>query len=418
MQIDYDIGIIGAGPAGLMAAGRAAQLGAKVVLIEKNDRPGKKLLATGGERCNITCSEKNRLKFVEPFGKQGKFLLSALASFGIADILNFFKEQGVATKVEKGNKVFPVSDKASDVAKALVNYVEKHQVSILTNCSVQAVRVTESGFEISSQSQKIEAKSVIICAGGLSFPSLGSSGDGYNWAEMLGHTITPTEPALVGLVLKEAWIKSVQGLELKDVRLSFYQNNKKQDGCLGDALFTHEGISGPLLINLSKTIGQYLKQGPLTLEIDFHPALNHDVLDKHFLSIIEKAKGKQLKNVLSELIPSRLVPFFTNPSEIDTSKRGDMLSKIERKRLINLMKSFPLQVDKLAGYAKAIITAGGVSLKELDPQTMESKLVPNLYFAGEILDLDGPTGGYNLQVCWSTGYVAGESAAKRITSNQ
>ena len=393
-----------------MAAGRSAQCGAKVVLLEKNDRPGKKLLVTGKERCNITCFEENLLKFVEPFGKNGKFLLSALSNFGVTDILRFFKELGVPTKIEKGNKAFPTSDKASDVAGALLSYIEKYKVTLKTSSTVQAITVRESGFEITAQDEQIKAHSVIISTGGLSYPSLGSSGDGYQWAKQLGHTIVPTSPALVGIVLKEPWLKDVQALELKDVRISMYQNNKKQDERLGDALFTHEGISGPMLIDMSKSVGQYLQKGPVTLEIDFLPTLAHDQFDKLLLAALEISRVRQVKNVLSELLPQRIIPIVTESAGFDASLRCDILSRVERKKLVNLLKAFPLQVESLAGYAKAIITSGGVSLKEIDPKTMQSKLVPNLFFAGEILDLDGPTGGYNLQVCWSTGYLAGQSA--------
>jgi len=411
MNGTYDVAIIGGGPAGLMAARCAAECGANVILIEKNDRMGKKLLLTGKERCNITCFDDNMRRVAEAFGKKGKFLLSALSVFGVSEVIRFFNEHGVPTKVENGKKVFPVSDKARDVLDMLLHIIEKDNVTVLTGSAVQSIATIDPGFQMVTENHNIEARSVIICTGGLSYPSLGSSGDGYKWAELLGHAIVPTEPSLVSIVLNESWIKDVQALEMKDVRISLYQNNKKQDECLGDAMFTQEGITGPMIIDLSRSVGQHLKQGPVTLEIDFCPVLTHKLLDSRLLCDLDGYRGKPFNHVLSGLLSRRLVPVFAELVKIDPTKHCDLVTRIERKRLLNLLKSFPVRVAHLSGFGKAIITAGGVSLKEINSQTMQSKIVPNLFFAGEILDLDGPSGGYNLQVCWSTGYVAGQSAA-------
>ncbi len=408
-HILYDVAVVGAGPAGLIAAGHAAKMGAKIILLEKNDRPGKKLLLTGKERCNITQFQENSLKFVEVFGKQGKFFLSALTRFSVTDTIEFFNQYGVPTKIERGQRVFPESDKALDVLNALLRFIKKANVELRTCTSIQSLHATTDGaFEIRLTTETIHAKTLILCTGGLSYPSTGCSGDGYTWAKHWNHTVTTLSPALVGVVLNEPWLKDVQALELKHVRISLVSQGKKKDERFGDALFTHEGISGPIIIDMSKAIGEALAYGSATLELDLKPALNHDALDKRLLR--ELQTYKTMAGVFTTLLPRRLIPVIANLTQIDPATSCGELSRDARKRLLNLLKSFPLPVERVGGFEKAIITSGGVSLKEINPQTMESRLINGLYFAGEILDLDGPTGGYNLQVCWSTGALAGTCA--------
>ena len=411
MTKDYDVIILGGGPAGLIAAGSAAQQGASVVILEKNDRPGKKLLITGKERCNITSNNHDLLSFVEAYGKQGKFLLSALSHFGVADIIQFFNSHDVPTKIEQGSKIFPASDKALDVLLALQGYLQELNVPILTNAAAQSINQIDDGFQVVTEKQTITSKSVIISTGGLSYPSLGSSGDGYKFAAKLGHAIIPTEPALISLVLNEPWLESVQALELKNISVTLFQNNKKQSRRQGDALFTQDGITGPMILDMSKSVGRYLKQGPVNLVIDFCPDVEHQILDNQLLEDLDGFRGKSFINVLNEILPKRLALVFSELAGVLPTKQCNSITKTERKRLLNLLKAFPLKVKRLSGFEKAIITVGGVSLKEVDPKTMQSKLVPGLFFAGEVLDLDGPSGGYNLQVCWSTGYMAGQNAA-------
>lgn len=393
----YDIAVIGAGPAGMMAAGIAAQNGARVVLIEKNDKPGKKLLITGKGRCNITQAENDISSFCEAFGKKGKFLYTALQTFGVEDTINYFNKRGIETKVERGNRVFPISDKASDVLEVLLNFLKQNKVKIVNNCSASR--------------GDISAEKYILCTGGRAYPSTGSSGAGYKWAKELGHTIIKPTRALVPVKIKESWIKRLQGLSLRNARISVYQQSKKQDERFGEALFTHEGMSGPIILDMSKKIGELLKNGPVELRIDLKPALNFPKLDARIQRDFKEKSNKIFKNSLDDLLPKLLIPVIIDLSGIHPEKKVNNITKEERNKLLHLLKELTLQVTSILGFDKAVVTSGGVDLKEVDPRTMRSKLIDNLYFAGEILDLDAPTGGYNLQMCWSTGYLAGFTAA-------
>ena len=260
----------------------------------------------------------------------------------------------------------------------------------------------------------MRARNYLICTGGLSYPQTGSTGDGYKWAKEMGHTIVKPEPALTPVVIEEHWVKDLEGLSLKNVSISIYQNNKKKDERFGEALFTGFGMSGPIILDMSKSIGKLLASGDVDLFIDFKPALDFDMLDKRILRDLEEHKNKTIKNIVPDLLPQKMVPVILDLAKIDPEKKGNSITKDERKKLRLFLKQFPLTVKGLLGFNKAIITSGGVALNEVDPKTMRSRIIDNLYFAGEILDLDGPTGGYNLQVCWSTGYLAGENAAKNL----
>jgi len=409
----YDCAIIGAGPAGLMAAVRASECGAHVVLLDKNRIPGIKLLMTGKERCNITNAETDIKKFSARFGKNGKFLLSALYRFGVQDTIDFFHKNKLNTKTERGGRIFPEGDKARDVQKLFLRLIKKNNITLLTNCRIKTLALEHTTLQkiILDNDTVIRAKNLIISTGGLSYPQTGSTGDGYTWAKQMGHTVKQPEPALTPIVVKEKWIKGLEGLSLKNVRISVYQNNKKQDDRFGEALFTGFGLSGPIILDMSKSIGELLVNGQTILSIDFKPGLEYNILDKRILRDLEKYGNKAIKNILLELLPKKLIPLILDLSKIDPEKKGHSVTKDERKKLRMLLKEFPLTVKSLLGFNKAIITTGGVNLKEIDPKTMRSKLINNVYFAGEILDVDGPTGGFNLQVCWSTGYCAGEKAA-------
>ena len=407
----YDLAIIGAGPAGMMAALRASECGADVVLLEKNHVPGIKLLMTGKERCNITNAETDPLKFAANFGKNGKFLLTAFYHFGIEETIAFFHKNNLKTKTERGGRIFPESDKSRDVQKLFLRLIKESNITLLTSCRLKKISQKQNTIEkIILDNAEIRAKNYLISTGGRSYPLTGSTGEGYKWAGQMGHTIIKPEPALTPVLVKEKWVKELEGLSLKNVRISVYQNNKKQDDRFGEALFTGTGLSGPIILDMSKSIGKLLVNGKTDLFIDFKPALDFNILDKRILRDLEKYNNKSIKNILPGLLPKKLIPVILKAAKTDPDKKGHSITKDERKKLRLLLKQFPLTIKSLSGFNKAIITAGGISLKEVDPKTMRSRIIHNLYFAGEILDLDGPTGGYNLQVCWSTGYLAGENA--------
>ena len=409
----YDIAVIGGGPAGMMAAGRAGERGAKVILIEKNERLGIKLLLTGKGRCNITNQEENIREFVSRFGLNGKFLFSSLNKFGIKDIFNFFEKRKVSLKVERGNRVFPKSDNSRDVLKTLVKYLRKSKVEVKTRAEVKKIKLSSQKIEkvILTNDQEILADNFIICTGGKSHQGTGSTGDGYRWLKKMGHTISDLRPALTPLILKEKFIKDLEGLSLKNVDISLYRDNKKIDSRFGEAIFTSIGISGPIILDLSKRVGLEIeKEGDLILRIDFKPALDFTKLDQRIQRDFKKTNNKIFKNSLDDLLPQKLIPVILKLSGVNLSKKVNLITSLERKKILHLLKEFDLHIKGLDDYRKAIITSGGVKLNEIDPLTMKSKIIPNLSLAGEVLDLDGPTGGYNLQVCWTTGWVAGDKA--------
>lgn len=407
----YDFIVIGGGPSGMMAAGRAAENGSSVLLLEKNTRLGIKLLVTGKGRCNITNAEFDTKNLVEKFGKQGRFLFSALSKFGNQDTIDFFAEHGVNSKTERGSRVFPSSDSAPDVLAALKQYLKQGNVEIKTNIQIDDIIIKDNLIEkiVLGDGAELKAKKYLIATGGKSYPKTGSSGDGYKWLAKMGHTIVEPSPALTPIFVKEKFVKDLEGLSLKNVSINIFQNNKKIDSRFGEALFTDNGMSGPIIIDMSKNIGLALKNGAVKLEIDFKPKLDFKVLDKRIQNDFAKASNRLFRNSLGELLPKKLIPLIIDLSGIDPDKQVNSITKEERKKLLHLLKNFELNIKSLHGFNKAIVTSGGVSLKEVDPKTMQSKIIKNLYIAGEILDLDGPTGGYNLQSCWSTGYAAGSN---------
>jgi len=407
----YDVAIIGGGPAGIMAAGRAGELGSRVVLIEKNKDLGVKLLISGKGRCNITNKIDGLKEIINKFGKNGKFLFSVFSKFGADETINFFESKGLKTKIERGGRVFPISDKSQDVFNVLINYLKKTDVHIKTNSKVRKIIKKGDRIEkiVLANHKEIIADNFIICTGGRSYPVTGSTGDGYRWAEKIGHTIIKPSPSLVPIIIEENYIKKLEGLSLKNVEISVYKDNKKINSRFGEAIFTGNGMSGPIILDMSKEIGKELP-GQIRIQIDFKPALDFVKLDKRIQRDFQKNPNKLFRNSLDELLPQKLIPVIIKLSKIDPSKKVNSITKEERRKLLHLLKEFSLNIKELEGFKKAIITTGGIKLSEIDQKTMKSKLIDNLYFAGEILDLDGPTGGYNLQVCWSTGYIAGESA--------
>ncbi|MBD3362807.1 aminoacetone oxidase family FAD-binding enzyme [Candidatus Dojkabacteria bacterium] len=416
---NYDLTVIGGGPAGMMTAISAASKGKDVALIEKNRRLGQKLLLTGKGRCNITNAENDIKKFAKEYGKNAHFLLPALYNFTPQDTLHFFMQCGINTKIERGNRVFPQSDKASDVLRGLVKMLNKQNVEILLNTKVVSIISKNNTIKkINTDKGDIISKNYVVATGGLSYPETGSTGDGYKWAEKLGHKLILPRPALVGVIVKEKWIKQLQGLSLKNVKITLHQPSdpdhlhpssyKKLDEKFGEALFTNVGMSGPIILDMSKKIGGLLQYGPCKLVIDFKPALDFTQLDKRLLNDFQEFDKKMFKNSLNQLLPSKIIPLIIELSKINPEKRVNQITRNERSRLLHLLKEFELTVTKTEGFEKAIVTAGGIELTEIDSKTMKSKIIDNLYLAGEILDIDGPTGGYNLQMCWSTGSLAGK----------
>lgn len=413
-QQKFDIAVIGGGPAGMMAAGRAAELGADVVLIEKNSHLGKKLLITGKGRCNIAQAEFDDRKFVEKLGKKGKFLFSSLSQFGPEEAVKFFERRSVRTKIERGGRVFPVSDKAIDVLNALVENLKRNNVKTLLNKEILGFNSSKGKIEsVKLKNEIVVADRFILATGGKSYPATGSTGDGYSWAKEWGHTIVSPEPSLVPVKIKEDWVKDLQGLSLKNIAINVFQNGKKQDSRFGEMLFTHFGISGPIVIDASQKIGEILKKGEVEIELDLKPALDFVQLDKRLKRDFEGNQKKDFKNYLPELLPQKMVETFLNLSKINPHQKLHFITREERRLVLHLLKEMKMTVESLMEFDLAIITKGGVDLKEIDSKTMQSRKVKNLFFAGEILDIDGPTGGYNLQICWSTGHAAGTYAADR-----
>lgn len=404
--------VIGGGAAGMFAAYFAAAGGNQVTLLEKNEKLGKKIYITGKGRCNLT----NACDVEELFGNvksNSKFLYSAFYGYDNSRVVDFFEDHGMPTKIERGNRVFPVSDKSSDVISTLQKALRGQHVDIKLNTTVRDILTKDSGTSVSGvlldDGTKIDADDVIIATGGLSYPSTGSTGDGYRMAKTLGHSVTECTPSLVPFNVRESWVKELQGLSLKNTAITIYNGKKKLYEDFGEMLFTHFGVSGPMILSASASIKQNLIKEPLTMYIDLKPALSVEALDKRILREFEEAKNKQFKNSINKLLPAKMIPVIIELSQIDPDKKVNEISKEERNRLLELLKKLPVTLDGPRGWNEAIITKGGIKVKEVNPSTMESKLIRNLFFAGEVLDLDAYTGGFNLQIAWSTGYLAGSS---------
>ena len=404
----YDLIVIGGGPAGIMAAGRAAELGAKVLLLEKNKSLGIKLLTTGNGRCNLTNAVSVR-ELVASFGENGKFLFSAFSKFTPEDVMEFFAQQGVGTKIENNNRVFPKSDKSSDILKVLIGYLKKNKVEIIFKASVK--KIIKKGNEISKISlvdgREFSAKNYLVATGGLSYSTTGSTGDGYQWLKSLGHKIIKTYPALVPIIVKEKFVKELEGLSLADVKFIWQKDKKILDNRIGEAIFTADGLSGPAIFAASGVVAKNLPG--VELIIDLMPEKSLAELDLLLQEKFINQKNKQIKNVLAELLSGRLVEQILQTAKISPTTEINQITKIDRQKICFAIKNFDFEVSEVAGYNKAMLTTGGLDVKEVDPKTMRSKLIKNLFIAGEVLDLDGPTGGFNLQACWSTGHLAGDN---------
>ena len=407
----WDVAVIGGGPAGMMAAGRAAELGAKVLLIEKNDSLGRKLLITGGGRCNVTNAEFDTRTLLAKYKDAGKFLASPFSQWNVPETLDFFHARKMPTKVEAEKRVFPVSDSAQSVWDVLVNYLKDGKVTVLSKSPVMGFVTHDKKIVAVRLKDKteIQARSFILATGGLSRPETGSTGDGFKWLAELGHTVNTASAALVPVRTRDPWIKRLAGVSLKDVKISIFQNNTKQESRIGNILFTHVGLSGPGILNMSGMIGELLEYGTVHLEIDTLPGLDYAALNTRLQEIIKEHHVKKIRNSLGDLVPSALVPVVIELAHINPDTPCNSITRTERIALGNILKHLPIQVDGLLGLDKAVVTSGGVRCEEVDFKTMRSRLYDNLYLVGDILDIDRPSGGYSLQLCWTTGFVAGSA---------
>lgn len=405
----YDVIVVGGGAAGLMAAGTALRAGKNVALLERNDRCARKVMITGKGRCNVTNAvDINGLISAVPHG--GKFLYSAFNRFSAEDTMRLFEELGVPLKIERGNRVFPVSDKAVDIVDALVRYAKNAKritgravELLIKNGAVCGVR-TEDG-------RCFEAGSVILATGGLSYPSTGSTGDGYAMAKAAGHTVQPLHPSLVPLEVQEGWVTALQGLALKNIAVSIYEQGKSKPVYtdFGELMFAHFGITGPTVLSASAHLNPE-KIGQYTVCIDLKPALDAKQLDQRILRDFAKYSNKGLKNAMTDLLPQRLIPIVIRCAGLHAELKVNQLARSQREGLVQTLKSLPLSVKKFRPVEEAIVTRGGVTTAEIHPSVMESKLCKNLFFAGEVMDVDAYTGGFNLQIAFSTGFLAGENA--------
>ena len=400
--------IIGGGPAGMLAAISASNAGCHVTLIEKNDRLGKKLAITGKGRCNIT-SSLDISEFVENIPGNGRFLYSAFKNFDNKDILDLIN---IPTKEERGHRIFPVSDRAQDVVEALKRKLENNNIDILYNTEAKEIEVDKEDNKVTgvvTNKGKLKADKVILATGGKSYPGTGSTGDGYNIARKLGHTITEIRPSLVGLTTEDEDLRTcqeLQGLTLKNASLELYENNKKVYDDFGEMLFTHYGLSGPIILSASAHLVRTKMNNPKVI-LDLKSGLTEEKLNDRILRDFEKYKNKDIRNGLKDLLPQKMIPVIIRLMGVSEYKKVNEITREERLKLVNLLKKFEIKITGFSDIKEAIVTAGGVSVKEINPKTMESKLVKGLYFAGEVIDVDAYTGGFNLQIAYSTGYTAG-----------
>jgi len=400
------VAVIGGGPSGIIASGFASSRGLDVTLFERNNKLGKKLYITGKGRCNVTNSSPID-DFFDKVITNSSFLYSSFYSFTNEDIMNLIERFGVKLKVERGGRVFPLSDKSSDIIKAFERFLEHNKVKVKLNTRIIDVEYSKGKFLlISENGNEGIFDRLIISTGGKSYPATGSTGDGYMFAKKLGHTITPLKPSLVPMETKEEWVKSLMGLSLKNVTLAAFINGRKIHEEFGEMLFSHYGITGPIVLSMSNVINKYDNKS-IHLIIDLKPALSIEKLDQRVLRDFELYKNKQIKNGLIKLLPQKLIPVVIKIAYIDETKQVNQITKEERRRIVETIKGLPLTFKKFRPIEEAIVTSGGVSTKEINPSTMESKIVPGLFFTGEVIDVDALTGGYNLQIAYSTGYVAG-----------
>lgn len=407
-----DVVVIGGGPAGMMAAGRAAERGLSVLLLEKNSTLGKKLLITGGGRCNVTNNKPVVRDMLLKYEESGKFLFSAFSQFGVKETLDFFNQRGMATKKENEGRIFPVSNKSRSVWNVLEKYMKEGGVKTQTRMEVAGISIDKITNNICiklKNNKVIIAKSCVLATGGLSHSETGSTGEGFAWLKKLGHRIIDNNVALVPIKLKNSWTKKLSGITLTDIKFTVFQNSEKHEVRKGKLLFTHFGISGPTILNMSKEIGEYVQYGEVMINLDLFPALDHGSLKKKLQTLLVTESNKKFKNTISKLIPKAMGVALFQIAKINGETFNHSVKSEDRTKLVSLMKAIPLEVKGLLGADKAIISSGGVALEDVDFKTMQSRIVPNLYLVGDLLNINRPSGGYSLQLCWTTGYVAGKN---------
>lgn len=422
-QTIWDVVVVGGGPAGMLAAGTAASSGkpdrpGRVLLLEKNATLGKKLLITGGGRCNVTNAQTDTRKLLEKYGEAGKFLFSAFSQWDVQATLDFFHQRGMETKIENELRVFPASNKAQSVWNVLNSFMTEGKVTIRTNAPVKKfirgdadnIEAVELANGLPGQGEIIKAKSFILATGGRSHPETGSTGDGFGWLRDLGHTVIDTAPALVPIKLSDKWVKDLAGVSLPAVKFYILQNDARQSVHKGKLLFTHVGISGPTILNMSSEVGELLEYGPVTIVADLVPSMDHKQTDTAILESFKGEINKKFKNITIELFPTALMQTLGKLAGIDPETPCHSVSRDHRSELVRLIKALPLHVFGLLGLEKAVITSGGVALEEVDFKTMRSRKISNLYLTGDILNINRPSGGYSLQLCWTTGSVAGRNS--------
>jgi hypothetical protein len=408
----YDVLIIGGGAAGMMAATVAAEAGKRVLMLEKNSSLGKKLNISGGGRCNITNAEYDSRILLQHYGKAANFLHSPFAQFGVKETFAFFEKRGLPLKIEARRRAFPVSQKASDVTAVCIKALKHGQVEIVFNCGVTSLKRKEDRIvSVSTTQGEFKAESYILATGGMSRPETGSTGAGFGWLRALGHAVRQPSPSIVPLATTEKWVEQLGGKTVEG-RVTFFLEGKRQFKTEGRILFTHFGLSGPTIMNSAAQVGDLLQSGKVTAEIDLFPSLDVGACDRQLVALLELHKNKALKTVLKEWLPGGLwqLPNLLLPT-LDTEVKIHSLSKDDRKQLVRLVKAVPLTISHLLGFDRAVVADGGVDLREIDMKTMRSKLIDNLLVVGDLLDINRPSGGYSLQLCWTTGFVAGQSIA-------
>ncbi len=406
----YDVIVIGGGPAGMIAAATAAKEGKRVLLLEKNPSLGKKLLITGGGRCNVTNNKPVIRTLAEQYKGASKFLFSLYSQFGVTETIDWFKTRGVEFKEENEGRLFPTTDSARTIFDALVKELEATNVTIHTKEGVESIEREEEQFTVTTLTHTYICKSCIVASGGTSRPETGSTGEGYEWMRKLGHTIVPNNFALVPLVTKEPWVKHLAGITLPNIKITVFANEKKEIAVQGKLLFTHLGVTGPTVLNMSSRIGELLSYSTVTLQVDLFPHLDAGEMKTHLQNVLTEHSNKRVVNAIATLVPTALARTLCQRIELDEETPTHSVPSEKRKLLALQLKALPLTVTRLLGADKAVISGGGVALTEVDFKTMESKIVPRLFIIGDVLDIDRPSGGYSLQLCWSTGFVAGKNA--------
>ncbi|MFA6476090.1 MAG: NAD(P)/FAD-dependent oxidoreductase [Candidatus Paceibacterota bacterium] len=408
---NYDVIVIGGGPSGMMAAGRAGERGLKVLLLEKNRQMGDKLKITGGGRCNITNAEMDKELLLRHYGVGKDFLQSAFAQYGVTDTFKFFEERGLPLVIEARKRAFPKTQRAEDVFRVLEKYLSDNKVVVKTGVRVSEIRPGEGKIKsIVAGGVEYEARGVVLATGGLSHPETGATGDGFTWLTRLGHSVKEPTPDIVPLAVKEKWVKELSGLSLSFMKITFFVDKKKAFSKTGKILFTHFGLSGPLIMNSARAVKDLLKAGVVTAEIDAYPDTDLGALEKNIIKVFDQNKNRDLKNIMKELTPEGLdETVMVLLKNIDFNKKVHSVTIEERKQLVHLLKALPLTITGLLGFERAVVSDGGVMLTEMDMRTMQSRLYDNLYITGDLLNINRPSGGYSLQLCWTTGFVAGNN---------